>query len=146
MPVINKSSIVTYSQQQMYDLVNDIEQYAQFVPWCVSSTIIHKNEDEVRACLSFAKGGMQKSFTTMNRLQPHKMIEIRLVDGPFSQLEGFWRFEEHARGCNVRLDLEFEFSSKLWAMMFGPLFHQVASTLVDAFTKRAQEVYGGSSD
>lgn len=143
MPTISKSAEVPYTQEQMYELVNDIENYSEFIPWCVSSEIISRTPDEVRATLSFASRGIQKSFTTLNRLQPHKMVEIRLVHGPFRQLEGFWRFEpssdSHSR---VMLDLEFEFSNKLLAMMFGPLFHQVASTLVDAFIKRADHVYG----
>lgn len=148
MPTINKSTIVSYTPEQMFDLVNDIESYPQFVPWCVSSEIINRSEDEIRATLSFARSGIQKSFTTMNRLQPHRMIEIRLVNGPFKQLEGFWRFEPHnnSRHCRVVLDLEFEFSTNLLAMMFGPVFHQIAVMLVDAFTKRAKDVYGGKDD
>lgn len=147
MPTINKSAEVAYTQEQMYQLVNDIEDYPEFIPWCVSSEIISRTPDEVRATLSFASGGMQKSFTTLNRLQPHKMIEIRLVHGPFRQLEGFWRFEPSGNSqSRVMLDLEFEFSNKILAMMFGPVFHQVASTLVDAFIKRADSVYGQNHD
>lgn len=127
----------------MYALVNDIACYPEFVPYCVGSDIIVQTEDEIRASLSFASSGMSKSFTTLNRLSPPGMVEIRLVDGPFSQLEGFWRFEKiNDDHCKVVLDLEFEFSSTLLKIMFGPVFHQVASTLVDAFTKRANEVYG----
>lgn len=143
MPTIQKSAVVPYSQKQMYQLVDDIEGYPHFIPWCVSSEIISRTDDEVRATLTFASRGMQKSFTTLNRLQPHKMMEIRLLHGPFKQLEGFWRFESHKNShCMVQLDLEFEFSSRLLAMMFGPIFNQVASTLVDAFVKRAHEIYG----
>jgi ribosome-associated toxin RatA of RatAB toxin-antitoxin module len=126
----------------MYRLVNDIEAYSQFLPWCKESRILQQNEDEIHAMLVLAGGGFQKSFTTCNRLQPNKMIEIRLVDGPFKNLEGFWRFEEVMEtGCLVTLDLEFEFSNRLIGMAFGPVFNQVASTLVDAFCKRANEVY-----
>lgn len=142
MPTINKQAVVSYKQEQMYDLVNDIESYPQFVPWCEGSQVLSRSEDEVRASLSFARGGISKSFTTMNRLQPHKMIEIRLLDGPFKMLEGFWRFEKvDDQYSKVGLDLEFEFSSRLVAMMFGPVFHQVATMLVTAFTARAKEVY-----
>lgn len=126
----------------MYALVNDVENYVDFVPWCVESNILHRTEDEVQAKLSFAGSGMQKSFTTLNRLMPHKMIEIRLVDGPFNHLEGFWQFEQiNERRSRISLDLQFEFSGKLLAMMFGPVFNQVAATLVDAFSKRAKDVY-----
>lgn len=141
MPVITRESIVPYTQEQMFALVNAIEHYREFVPWCVESTVISRTEDEVRATLAFAKSGLQKSFTTLNRLQPHKMMEIRLINGPFKQLEGFWGFEAEGSGCKVKLSLDFEFSNKLVALMFGPLFEQVASKLVDCFTQRANSVY-----
>lgn len=142
MPSIQKSKIVPYTQQQMYALVNDVSQYAQFVPWCVSSEVLHASEFEVRASLGFAAHGIRQSFTTVNRLQPHKMIEIRLLQGPFRHLEGFWQFEATAQQqSRVSLDMEFEFSSKLLGMMFGPLFNQIASGLVEAFSQRAREVY-----
>ncbi len=143
MPDINKTKIVPYTPEQMYELVNDVESYSKFVPFCNESRLISCARDEVHAKLSFARGGLHKSFETLNRLQPHKMIEIRLINGPFKQLEGFWRFEqENAQHSRVSLDLEFEFSSRLIAMMFGPFFHQVASLLVDAFCKRADTIYG----
>lgn len=143
MPVINKSKIVPYGQKDMYDLVNDIESYPQFVPFCSDSQIESRTDNEIRAMLSFSKGGLSKSFTTLNRLQPYKIVEIRLVNGPFRQLEGFWQFEAlDTGGCRVLLDLEFEFSSWWLSLMFGPLFHQVANLLVDAFCKRANIIYG----
>jgi len=142
MPTINKSAIVPYKAEQMYGLVNDIESYPEFVPGCDSSEVLSRTEDEVRASLTLSSAGMSKSFTTLNRLQPAKMIEIRLLDGPFKQLEGFWRFEDQANSSSrIVLDLEFEFSNRLLAMMFGPLFYQMASRLVDAFKDRANEVY-----
>lgn len=145
MPSIQKSKVVPYGQQQMYDLVNDIARYAEFVPWCVNSKLISSNEDEIRASLEFAKGGLHKSFSTVNRLKAHKMIEIRLIDGPFQHLDGFWRFDELTdHQTRVSLDLDFEFSSKLLGMMFGPLFNQVAATLVDVFCQRAEALYGSS--
>ena len=134
--------VVSYTQSQMYALVNDVELYHEFVPWCVESSVLSRNDDEIRATLGFSSKGFSKSFTTLNRLQPHKMVEIRLVDGPFKHLEGFWQFDEVDGGkTRVSLDLEFEFSTKLIGMMFGPLFNQVASTLVDAFCERAKVVY-----
>lgn len=146
MPVVKRTMLVPYSQQQMYDLVNNVEDYRQFVPACEKSQILSRDQDKLRATLTFTRSGVSKSFTTLNLLQPQKMIEIRLVDGPFQQLEGFWRFEPKTTGSQVSLDLEFEFSNKLLAMMFGPVFHQVTSTLVDVFYKRAQEVYKNDSD
>jgi len=126
----------------MYSLVNQVEDYAKFLPWCSASEVLHRDEDEVHARLTLAGGGFQKSFTTCNRLQENKMVEIRLLDGPFRQLEGFWKFETVEQGCRITLDLEFEFSNKLLALAFGPVFNQVAKTLVEAFSKRAEQIYG----
>lgn len=143
MAIIHHKLTVLYSAAEMYRLVDNVEEYAQFLPWCKESRVISRGTDEVRAMLTLAGGGFQKSFSTCNRLQQDKMIEIRLLDGPFRQLEGFWRFDSVAeQGCQITLDLEFEFSNKLLGLAFGPIFNQVANTLVEAFYKRAQEVYG----
>lgn len=143
MSSINKMKIVPFTQQQMFDLVNDVKRYQEFVPWCVSSRVLSEDEDEIRATLEFSGKGFSKSFTTLNRLQPHKMVEIRLIDGPFRHLEGFWQFDPVSEEkSKVSLDLEFEFSSRLLGMMFGPLFNQVAINLVDSFCSRATDIYG----
>src|SRR3989338_8227263 len=93
MPIIHRSAIIPYSEAQMYELVNDIARYQEFVPYCISSIVHEKTETEIRATLILSAKGMQKSFTTLNRLQKNRMMEIQLIDGPFKQLEGFWRFE-----------------------------------------------------
>jgi len=143
MPVVHQSLTVPHSVSEMYQLVDKVEDYAQFLPWCTESKVLSRDEDEVRATLVLEASGFQKAFTTCNRLQKDKMIEIRLVDGPFHQLEGFWRFDSLEENKSVvTLDLEFEFSSKLLALAFGPFFHQVANSLVDAFSKRAAVLYG----
>lgn len=142
MPIIHQELIVSYSAAQMFALVNNVNEYSQFLPYCKSSKILSQTADEIRATLILAGGGFQKSFSTCNRLQPDKMIEIKLLDGPFRHLEGYWRFETLGQGCKVSLDLEFEFSSKLLALAFGPVFNQVANTLVEAFSKRAEAIYG----
>src|SRR3990167_10190754 len=127
MPTIHRSAIVPYSEAQMYDLVNDIGRYQEFVPYCTSSIVHEKTDDCIRATLTLSAKGVQKSFTTLNRLQKNRMMEIQLVDGPFKQLEGFWRFEDRDENhSEVILDLEFELSNKIMAMMFGPVFQQVA--------------------
>lgn len=142
---ISKSALVPYSAHAMYELVNDIESYPEFLPWCTSAKVHFRDEDEVRATITLARSGIHKSFTTCNRLQKNKMIEVRLVQGPFRHLEGFWRFNPlRDNACKVSLDLEFEFSGRLVSMAFGPIFHQVANTLVDAFTRRAARVHGKS--
>jgi len=143
MKTINKSALVPFSAQQMFDLVNDVESYSAFLPWCRSSRVLSANEDELRASIEIAHGSLHKSFTTCNRLQRGKMIEMRLEEGPFRHLEGFWRFNALSEeACKVSLDLEFEFSSRLVGMAMGPIFTQITSSLVDAFSKRATEVYG----
>lgn len=146
MAAISKSQIVPYTSLQMFELVNHIEAYPEFIPYCYQSDILSKNEDEIRATLHFAAAGVTKSFTTRNLLQAHKMVEIRLIDGPFKQLEGFWRFETVEKDyCRVKLDLNFEFSNRLLGMAFGPMFNQIASSLVDSFVNRAKTVYADVS-
>ncbi|MBD3618423.1 MAG: type II toxin-antitoxin system RatA family toxin [Chromatiales bacterium] len=144
MPTISRSALVPYSPQDMYALVDDIPAYPQFLPWCRRAEEAHRDEDEVQATIELAKGSLNKAFTTRNRLQHGKMIEMRLVEGPFKHLEGFWRFDalEGGEACKVSLDLDFEFSNRLVGMAIGPIFNQVANTLVDAFVSRAREVYG----
>jgi ribosome-associated toxin RatA of RatAB toxin-antitoxin module len=145
MPIIHHELVVPHSAAQMFALVNNVDAYSEFLPYCKSSRILSRTADEVKAILVLAGGGLQKSFTTSNRLQPDDLIEIKLVEGPFKHLAGCWRFEALAQTCKISLDLEFEFSSKLLALAFGPVFNQVANTLVDAFCKRAQVVYGQAS-
>lgn len=145
MPDIQRVKVVPYTCAQMFELVNDVRKYPEFVPWCSQSRVLHDDADEIKATLFFEGGGFTKSFTTHNRLQTNKMIEIRLVDGPFKHLEGFWRFEpDGASGCKVMLDLEFEVAGGLLSMAFAPMFHQVANKLVDAFCERADAVYGAA--
>lgn len=142
MAIIHRSAIVPYTSEQMYELVNDIARYQEFVPYCTSSIVHEKTDDAIRATLTLSAKGYQKSFTTMNRLQKNRMMEIQLIDGPFKQLEGFWKFEQRdEKHSEVILDLTFELSNKLFAMMFGPVFQQVAGSLVDAFVKRADIIY-----
>jgi ribosome-associated toxin RatA of RatAB toxin-antitoxin module len=143
MTTIHKSALVPYSAEQMYNLVDDVLAYPEFLPWCSSSKEINRGESEVEASLDIAHSGVHKSFTTRNRLEINKTIEMQLVEGPFKHLHGIWRFEPLGdAGSKVMLDLEFEFSSKLLGMTFGPLFSKIASSLVDAFIQRAQKVYG----
>jgi ribosome-associated toxin RatA of RatAB toxin-antitoxin module len=141
MTIIHKTAVVPYTSAQMFDLVNDVEKYSQFIPYCVESKIIEQSDDEIHASLTFAGGGISKSFSTLNRLQPHRMVEIRLVNGPFKSLEGFWSFERtEGDSCKVTLNLEFELAGIL-KMVFGPLFNQIVSVLVDSFHQRAQQIY-----
>jgi ribosome-associated toxin RatA of RatAB toxin-antitoxin module len=138
---VNKSRVVPFTCAQMYHLVDDLDRYAEFLPYFAKSEVHYRDADEVQATLHVTAAGMTKSFTTRNRLQQNKMIEIRLVDGPFSHLEGFWRFDETPGGCLISFDLDFEFSGKMLSMLLGPLFEQITNTMVDAFCQRAHDLY-----
>ncbi len=143
MTTLQRTALVPYSASEMYALVNDIEAYPGFLPWCRSAKVLDADPDALRASIELAKGPVNKSFTTINRLQHDKMIEMRLESGPFRQLEGFWRFESLGeRACKISLDMEFEFSSRIVGMALGPVFNEICSTLVEAFHQRAREVYG----
>lgn len=139
---IEEKMVVPYTSEQVFGLVNDVEEYSHFIPWCVSSHILSRQDKELVASLSFAKGGMQKSFTTRNVMTPCERITMDLVDGPFKHLSGCWEFiDQEEGGCSISLRLEFEFSNRIVAMMFGAVFHQVVHSLVKSFSQRAQEVY-----
>jgi len=140
---INRSALLPYTPQEMYGLVVDIESYPRFLPWCEGSRILSRDDDEVRASIDFAVGNMTKSFTTRNRHQVNKMVEMHLVDGPFSRLDGCWRFDPLGdEGCKISLFLEYDFSSRMLSVVVGSVFSHIANTLVDAFQQRAVEVYG----
>ncbi len=143
MTIIKRSALVSYSARQMFELVNSIEDYPHFLQWCSKSQILSRTADSVEATLTIAWKGMHKSFTTRNRLHPYEKMEIELVDGPFRHLEGRWTFIElDGAACKVCLDLEFEFSGGVMDMFFQPVFNHIANNLVEAFCKRAVEVYG----
>ncbi len=140
---IDRSALVPYSAAEMYALVDDIDAYQSFLPWCKTSRVLSRDEHVVRGSLELSKAGIEKSFTTCNRVQKNKMIEMRLEEGPFHHLEGFWRFDAlDEQACKISLLMEFEFSSKILGLTVGPVFNQIANSLVEAFCKRATEVYG----
>jgi ribosome-associated toxin RatA of RatAB toxin-antitoxin module len=142
MTIVKKSRVVPHTPQQMYDIVSQVEHYPEFVPYCDNTIVHHRDDDEVQASMVIAAGGMTKSFTTKNRLQPGKMIEIRLVDGPFNHLEGFWRFDIEKTGTRISFDLEFEFAGRMLSMLLGPVFEQITNKMVDAFCDRAEQLHG----
>lgn len=133
-----------YTPDQMFDLVNNVEAYPDFLPWCRGSQIISKSEDVICASLDIAKGGIHHQFSTRNHLEPGKSIRIELIDGPFRHLEGNWHFSPIGdnQGCRIQLDMDFEFSTRLLDLALGPVFTQISGSLVEAFCKRAQEIYG----
>ena len=140
---VDRSALVPYTPQEMFELVSDIDSYPRFLPWCHGARILSSDVDEVRARIEFAVGGVTRSFTTRNRHQVNKMIEMHLVDGPFSRLNGFWRFDPLGEeGSKIALFLEYDFSNRVLGMVVGPIFGQIANTLVDSFQQRAVEIYG----
>ena len=139
---IDKSALVMHSAERMFHLVNDIARYPEFLPWCAGAEVHRADADEVMASLEVAKGGVRQRLTTRNRLLVPEAIEMNLVDGPFSNLAGRWHFRElDDNACKVILTLEFEFSGTLSRMTFGTIFSQAANTMVDAFCRRADDIY-----
>lgn len=126
----------------MYDLVNDVEAYPAFLPGCSDSKIEQRSDDAMVASLLVAKAGIKQWFTTRNLLEPANRIDMELVDGPFKNLSGGWRFSALSdSACKIELNLQFEFSSKLAEMAFGKVFNTLATNMVNAFIDRAKAVY-----
>jgi len=139
---VSRSALVPYSAAQMYALVNDIESYPKFVPWCSKSTFKDVSESEKEAALFFSRGAIKTSFTTRNKLSPNQRIELQLVDGPFRQLQGMWQFVDiDDEGSRVQLDLEFELSSRMLKIALESFFSQICDRLVTSFVRRANDVY-----
>ncbi|RYU68094.1 ubiquinone-binding protein [Aliivibrio finisterrensis] len=142
MPQVSRSALVPFSAKQMYDLVNDVASYPQFLPGCSGSKIIEQSEHAMVASVDVAKAGIKKTFTTKNTLVDSEVIGMNLVDGPFKSLTGGWHFialDETA--CKVELKLDFEFSNALVAMAFGKVFQELTNNMVNSFTQRAKQVY-----
>lgn len=140
---VNKSALVPYPAVQMYALVNDVERYPEFLPWCRGARILAQGESEMRASLDLARGGLHKTFATRNLLEPGRAITMTLENGPFRHLEGRWHFIDLGPdGCKVTLDMEFEFAGVLLDLMAGPVFHEICNSLVDAFIRRAANLHG----
>jgi ribosome-associated toxin RatA of RatAB toxin-antitoxin module len=141
---VEKSALVPFSAPAMFELVNDVDNYQVFLPWCRTSRVLSDTEDERCGELEVARAGIRQTFATCNRLHYPERIDLRLKEGPFRRLEGHWQFQPLSdTACKVRLEIEFEFSGKLIDAAFGAVFRQIADSLVDAFCKRAAEVYGG---
>jgi coenzyme Q-binding protein COQ10 len=143
MTAIHRSAIVPYTARQMFGLVSDIPSYPKFLPWCGGARVLSAQGDEVIAAIDIAYGGVHKTFSTRNLLQADKMMEIRLLEGPFSSLQGFWQFKslgEH--DSKISLDLEFEVANRIVSVALTPVFSSIANQLVDRFHRRAIELYG----
>ena len=126
----------------MFDLVDDVDSYKEFLPWCSKSEVLSIEGSEMVARLSISKGRVKNSFTTSNRRVESSCIEMNLVDGPFSHLHGAWRFERlDDFACTVSLNLEYEYSNSIVKKVFGVVFGHIMNSIVNAFVKRAGEVY-----
>lgn len=142
MSVVKKSAIIAHSAREMFDLVADVESYPEFLPWCRSATQLSLTDDEICGEIEVARLGIHQTFSTCNRFVRDEWMEIKLLDGPFRKLSGLWTFVAlRPDASKVELELDFEFSGSLIDKAFGAVFHQIANTLVDAFCKRADEVY-----
>jgi ribosome-associated toxin RatA of RatAB toxin-antitoxin module len=139
---ISKSAIVPYTPQQMFELVNNIDDYSQFLNWCDSSSILNQSDDQITASVQINQGGLKQSFSTLNTLTPYKSIEMQLLDGPFDELSGEWRFETLGENASkVHLTLQFKFKSMLIDMALSPIFKSIANSQLDAFVARAKYIY-----
>lgn len=143
MTVVKRSSFAPFPPEAIYDLVNDVAAYPQFLPWCVAADVLAEDEQTMRARLTVKRGRFDYAFTTTNQLNPGQSIELNLVDGPFQRLCGGWRFEPIDGGCMIDFDIEFEFGSRILGMALTAAFKPIADTMVEAFKKRAYVVYGG---
>jgi ribosome-associated toxin RatA of RatAB toxin-antitoxin module len=140
---IERSAIVEHSAAQIYALVEDIEAYPRFLPWCVAARIEERAAAGTRATLTVGVPGLRQSFTTLNRSRPGEAIDLSLVQGPFRRFAAAWRFTPLSeQASRVEFSLEYDFSSRALAKLLEPLFDRIADTMVDAFTRRAAEVYG----
>lgn len=140
---IERSALVMYSTVQMFELVNDIAAYPQYMDGCSGAEVLHSSEQEVVARLDLSKGGVRQSFVTRNQLSPPEVMSMSLEEGPFKYLQGEWRFIHLSeQACKVSLTLEFEFSNRLIGAAAGKLFEGVANKLVDGLVQRARALYG----
>ncbi|KZN15181.1 type II toxin-antitoxin system RatA family toxin [Marinomonas sp. TW1] len=139
---IERFAHVNFSCEQMYDLVNDINAYPEFLPGCLGAKLISQTPTEIVASLEVGKGPVKQTFTTKNFLALNQRIEMTLVEGPFKRLHGVWTFTElSSTSCKIALSIDFELSGML-KFAFGGVFSQIANTMVDSFSKRAKVVYG----
>jgi len=138
---VQRSALLPYSASEMYDLVNNVVYYHEFLPWCGKCTIFEYDDNHIIAEVSIVKAGIKQSFITHNILTPYQKIEINLVSGPFSKLHGVWIFDElDKNACKVSLDLVFDYSNKLIKLSLGPIFNKAADKMLDSFCGRAKQI------
>lgn len=145
MKTVQKSVLIWYSAQEMFDLVTDVERYPQFLPWCDQTKVLARDGQGMLAEIGIAFAGIKQKFTTRNTHIPGRELHVKLVSGPFSSLDGHWTFtpvgEQGERACRIDLELKYGFQNLALAALVGPVFDKIAGTMVDAFVKRAEQVY-----
>lgn len=143
---VERSVLVPYSAAQMFDLVAAVDKYPEFMPWCGGSEIQWSSPEGMQASVTIALAGIKQTFTTRNRHQYPDLIELELVDGPFSELRGRWEFQPLTESaCKVVFKLEYAFSSRTLEKLIGPIFNRIATSFIDSFTQRADACYGQSA-
>lgn len=143
---VHKSVLIWYSAEEMFKLVTQVELYPQFLPWCDHASVLAQDENGMTAEVGIAFSGLHQKFTTQNTHVPGRRVGMKLIKGPFSNLDGDWQFtpvgDGQQRACRVDLQLNYGFDSMALSALVGPVFDRIASSLVDAFVKRAEQVYG----
>jgi ribosome-associated toxin RatA of RatAB toxin-antitoxin module len=143
MAVVEKSVLIERTACQMFDLVDGVEKYPEFLPWCGGTELIERTEAKTVARLHINYHGLKASFSTENAKEAARWMTIRLREGPFRQMDGLWRFTPLGESaCKVEFRLHYEFSNRLLEKALGPVFHHIANTFVDSFVKRAHNVHG----
>ena len=138
---IERSALVMHPADKMYELVNSVEYYPEFLPWCADSTVIERSETTQEARLMIKRAGVSTSFVTKNTMIPSERIEMMLKEGPFRSLNGCWTFQALTEGaCKVTLNIQFEIDNPLLKSTLGKVFEQIATTMVDAFCNRADQL------
>ncbi|MDD2545757.1 MAG: type II toxin-antitoxin system RatA family toxin [Burkholderiaceae bacterium] len=147
MKTVHKSVLIGYSPAEMFALVTGVEQYPRFLPWCDRAAVLEQDASGMTAEVGIALGRLHQTFVTRNTHEAGRRVQMHLVKGPFSRLDGDWHFhpvgDGSQRACRVELLLHYGFSSALLATLVGPIFDRIAGSMVDAFVKRAEQVYGG---
>lgn len=143
MALVEKSVLVEYSASQMHALVEDVASYPEFLPWCGGTEVLSREGEVTHAAIRIDYRGIRQRFSTQNRSWPPQAIEMKLVDGPFRHLDGSWRFKPLGeQACKIEFRVHYEFSSKILEKLVGPVFRYIANTFLEAFVKRAQQLYG----
>jgi ribosome-associated toxin RatA of RatAB toxin-antitoxin module len=140
--IVSKFAEVPFTAEQMYQLVNDIEAYPEFLPWCIDAKVFNRTDKSLDASVSLATGKIRQTFATQNTMLAGKRIDVNLISGPFKYLKGYWEFTDTDRdGCKVELNMEFEFKNKLLKLTLKTFFNKFIDSLVGSFTERARIVY-----